>query len=106
MKPPKEFVTFESVCPTPDIKSPTLLADVAKVALEMRKARPWTLVELPGEPLYVAAKRSLWMRVVVWWANRHRTRERKLRQALLAARFAELDRRRAMGLPLNDGSST
>ena len=105
MTPPKGFVLFEDVTPTPDIHSPTLLADVAKVALAMRAARPWTLVELPGEPMYVAARRSWWMRFVVWRANRHRRHEKARREALLAARFNELDRRRKAGLPLIDGSS-
>ena len=105
MTPPKGFVLFEDVCPTPDPRSPTLLTDVAKVALEMGRARPWTLAQLPGEPVYVAARRSLWMRFVVWRANRSRRVEKAHREALLASRWREMDRRRALGLPLNDGSS-
>lgn len=112
MTPPQGFVLFESLHPTPDASSPTLMADIAKVALAMGRLRPWMLVQLPGEPQYVAREhrwwhpRAWWMRLRVGLANRYRRRECERRKAMLAARWAELDRRRALGLPLNDGSST
>lgn len=98
------YVDFETLYPTPDIRSPTLLAECAKAAKAMGELRPWTLVQLPGEPMLVAAKPSLWWRMVTWWRNRGRHAERNRLVKAMVERYAELDRRRAMGIPLDDGS--
>lgn len=69
-----------------------------------RRAKPWTLLPLAEGERLVAVKRTLWMRLVTWWLNRGRREERARRMWAAAERYAELDRRRALGIPLEDGT--
>lgn len=64
---------------------------VAAVAAERKRLAPWTLVGIRGgEAPLIAVKRTLWWRLVTWWLNIGRRRERARLAAAEAERLAKL----------------
>ena len=85
---------------------PQYFSWVRAITLERERLKPWTLVALRGgEAPLIAVKRNLWWRLVTWWLNRARRRERAAIQAQYETAAREFAARRAAGLPLKDGTT-
>lgn len=57
----------------PDIDEPGYLDAVQATVRQLRRLRPWTLIEIPGDPAPLVAERlTLWWRARTWWLNRQR----------------------------------
>ena len=77
---------------------------VALTTADQRRLKPWTLVPLPGEPELVAVRQTLWWRLVTWWLNRGRMRQRRVAVEALQARIRQLEADKRAGKPLADGT--
>lgn len=90
----------------PDIRSPEFFGWVDRIRQEREAAEPWTLVQIPpGQELWVAKKRSLWMMLYTAWLNIFRRKLAKQRRAEIAARAERHAALVLAGKHLDDGTA-